>query len=282
MAPPFLYSLAVKVWQGRTSGENLTLDIRFPGAFRPKGAVPTALLDQVDDQLEFGWLLHRQVGRLGALANSSGVNADLAIGSREACSIADQAAGRDELAPRIDRRNSMARCERHELLAPAAEERIRADDERASMQLDEGGESDVDLAFGAGLQDRKLHPLRARRFLHVSYYALYALGIRIVRVDEQGDHLGLGNQLGKQLEPLGRQLAGEDADAREVAARPGETGDQAVRDRVAGPEDDRDRRGGVFRRECRRGGGRGDDQIYLAADEISGQCGQPIIVALRP
>src|SRR6266702_1018379 len=220
MAPPFLYSLAVKVWQGRTSGENLTLDIRFPGAFRPKGAVPTALLDQVDDQLEFGWLLHRQVGRLGALANSSGVNADLAIGSREACSIADQAAGRDELAPRIDRRNSMARCERHELLAPAAEERIRADDERASMQLDEGGESDVDLAFGAGLQDRKLHPLRARRFLHVSYYAL--ANRRNVRVDEQGDHPGLGNQLGKQLQQLGRQFAEEHAEAREVAARPGE------------------------------------------------------------
>ncbi len=93
------------------------------------------------------------------------------------------------------------------------------------MQLDEGGEGGVDLAFGAGLQDRELHPLRARRFLHVSNDAL---GSRIVRVHEQGDHPGLGNQLGQQLEPLGHQLDGEDADAREVAARPGETGDQAL------------------------------------------------------
>src|SRR6266478_1338763 len=31
MAPPFLYAPAVNVWQGRTSGANLTLDIRFPG-----------------------------------------------------------------------------------------------------------------------------------------------------------------------------------------------------------------------------------------------------------
>ena len=98
------------------------------------------------------------------------------------------------------------------------------------MQLDEGGEGGVDLAFGAGLQDRELHPLRARRFLHVSDDAL---GSRIVRVHQQGDHPGLGNQLGQQLEPLGHQLGGEDADAREVAARPGETGDQADRDRVA-------------------------------------------------
>jgi len=30
----------------------------------------------------------------------------------------------------------MARCQRHELVASAAEERIGADDERACMQLD--------------------------------------------------------------------------------------------------------------------------------------------------
>ena len=40
----------------------------------------------------------------------------------------------------------MARCQRHELLAPAVEERIIADDERAGLQLDEGCEGGVDLA----------------------------------------------------------------------------------------------------------------------------------------
>ena len=39
------------------------------------------------------------------------------------------------------------------------------------MQLDEGGEGGVDLAFGADFQDMELHPLRARRFLHVSGHA---------------------------------------------------------------------------------------------------------------
>jgi hypothetical protein len=79
-----------------------------------------------------------------------------------------QAAARDELAVRIDRRNNMARCQCHELLAPACEEPIGVDDERAGPQSDEGGESGVDLAFSAGLQDSELDPLRVDRFLGVS------------------------------------------------------------------------------------------------------------------
>jgi hypothetical protein len=80
----------------------------------------------------------------------------------------------------------------------AAEGRIGADEERAATQFDESCESGVDLAFGAGLQDMELHPLRARRIPHVSHDAL---GTCIVRVHEQGDHPGLGSQFGQQLEP---------------------------------------------------------------------------------
>src|SRR5580704_8417721 len=62
----------------------------------------------------------------------------------EARSVTDQAAGSGVLAPLIDRRNGMARCQRHELLAPAVEERIGADDEAAGVQLDESHEGRVD------------------------------------------------------------------------------------------------------------------------------------------
>ena len=48
-----------------------------------------------------------QVGRLGTLEDFANVNADLTIDSGEASSIADQAAGRGELAPLIDRWNGM-------------------------------------------------------------------------------------------------------------------------------------------------------------------------------
>ena len=112
--------------------------------------------------------------------------------------------------------------QRHEPLAPVGKEWVAADDEPPGSQLTEGRESRVNLAFGRGIQDGKLYPLRARRFPHVFSGAR---GIRIVRVHEQGDHADLGNQLGQQLEPLWAQLGCHRADACEVAARPGETGD---------------------------------------------------------
>ena len=175
----------------------------------------------------------------------------------------------------------MACRQRHELLAPAVEERIGADDERAGMQLRRGSRR----------RRRSRFRCSAFRIWSCTPFARAAsctsrddaLGTRIVRVHEQGDHPGLGNQLGQQLEPLGHQLGGQDADAREVAARPGETGDQA---RL---------RPGRCRRRRRSGSSRShfsplvpqraavvDDHVDLAADEIGGQCGQPIIAALRP
>jgi hypothetical protein len=172
----------------------------------------------------------------------------------------------------------MARRQRHELVAPAGQERVGADDEPAGMELDEDCEGGVHLAFGASPQDMELEPLVARRFPHVSDYAL---GIRIARIHKQCNHAGLGNQLGHQLEPLRVQLAGEDAEAREVAPRSGETGDQAAPDRVGvAGEDDWDRRGPVFRRKRRRDAGCGD-HVDVAADEGGGQFGQPPILPLR-
>src|SRR5439155_17396239 len=47
---------------------------------------------EIDDQLECGWLLHRQIGWLGTLEDLPDVNADLTPCAGEARSIADQAA----------------------------------------------------------------------------------------------------------------------------------------------------------------------------------------------
>ena len=38
---------------------------------------------QVDDQLELSWLLDRKIGRLGALEDLAGANADQAIANPE-------------------------------------------------------------------------------------------------------------------------------------------------------------------------------------------------------
>ena len=91
-----------------------------------------------------------------------------------------------------------------------------------------------------------------------------------MRIHQQTDYPSLRNQLRQQLDLLGHQLAFHECHAREIAARPGETGDQPGHDRIAAGEDDRDRRCRGFRRECRRGGAGGEDHVDVAADEVGG------------
>src|SRR5215469_7897035 len=91
---------------------------------------------EIDNQLECRRALDRQIGGLGALEDPPDVNADPAIDSPEASPIADQATSCSELAPPIDHRNGIAQCQRGKLLVTAQEERIDADDEGASLQLD--------------------------------------------------------------------------------------------------------------------------------------------------
>ena len=111
--------------------------------------------------------MDRQVGRLLALENAAGIDAGLAVRFGKAGSVAHQAAGHGELAPKVDRGHRVAGRQRDDLIAPAVEERIGANDERAGPLLDHGCEGRVDVAFGAGIQDMELQPQRARRRLQV-------------------------------------------------------------------------------------------------------------------
>jgi hypothetical protein len=87
----------------------------------------------------------------------------------------------------------------------------------------------------------------------------HGLAVAIVRIYEQGEHPSLRNQLGKQFEPLGYQLDGKNTDARDVAARPGETRDESVSDGVAaGGKDNWNGRGRLFCRPCAWRSDRGD------------------------
>src|SRR5689334_8732454 len=105
---------------------------------------------EIDDQLEGGRLLDRQVGWLGPVKDLAHVNSELATVTDLVRPIADQAALRSEFTPLVDRRNAMARCKRYELLASAVEECIAADDKRASMQLNEGGKCGFKIVVIAG------------------------------------------------------------------------------------------------------------------------------------
>src|SRR4051794_17471418 len=84
---------------------------------------------EVYEQLDFRRLLNWQVGRLVALEYPSGIYAGLPVSGRKARAIADQAAGRGVFTDPIDRWNGVVCRQRHDLLAPAVEERFSGDDE---------------------------------------------------------------------------------------------------------------------------------------------------------
>src|SRR5262245_51151285 len=127
---------------------------------------------QVDHELELGWLDNGQIGGLLALKNPTGVEGGLTISIRETRPITSQATGRGKLTSFIDRRNGMARCQRNDLIALAAEERVRADQERSGAGLSYGCERHVDLAFSIRAQDAHLLPEVASGILNTPQLSL--------------------------------------------------------------------------------------------------------------
>src|SRR5262249_32011847 len=103
------------------------------------------------------------------------------------------------------------------------------DDESAVTEPAEACKRDFDLAIGAGLQDMKLHTLRAGRFLRV---ADDTHNVRVHWVHEQANCAGLRNNLGNQVELLRHQFDGENTHAGEVASGPRQASDKTPLDRV--------------------------------------------------
>src|SRR5713226_5349187 len=84
---------------------------------------------EIEDQLELGDLLDRQIDGLLALENSAGVDAGLAVRLHNAAPVAHQAAGGDEIARLKDRRGRVAEGQVDKLFTTANEERIGTDHE---------------------------------------------------------------------------------------------------------------------------------------------------------
>src|ERR1700680_4194630 len=98
---------------------------------------------EIDDKLEFGVLLHWQVGRPLALENSAGIGAGYTVYVQSTAAVAHQAAGRSELVILKDGGYCVAEPECGALFAPAKEKRIGANHERACPQLDQGCEDRI-------------------------------------------------------------------------------------------------------------------------------------------
>jgi hypothetical protein len=83
---------------------------------------------QVYDELELGGLDDRQIGGPCTIEDAADVNADQSIRFGVAWSVTQQAAGLRVLAPLVECWKLIVVGERHNLLAPAEQEWIRADD----------------------------------------------------------------------------------------------------------------------------------------------------------
>src|SRR5262249_45312010 len=105
---------------------------------------------------------------LRALEDLTGVDANLTPHVQIIGPIAHQPTGFDFLANVMGRGSSMARGERHKLDAAADEERVGGHEEGVGALTHEGGESRLDFAAGAGVEDLNLQSNGARSFREVS------------------------------------------------------------------------------------------------------------------
>src|SRR5215470_4858723 len=122
---------------------------------------------EVDDQLDFGGLLDRQVGGFLALENAARVEATQAKHIAEVVSVAHEPARGSEFGILVDCWNPMAERQCRELFGSAREECIGTNDESAGAQLDQGREGRIDLRFRACIQNVELQPELARRYLQL-------------------------------------------------------------------------------------------------------------------
>src|SRR5262249_35710672 len=171
---------------------------------------------QVDYELELGWLYNGQIGRLFALENPTGVESGLTIGIREARAVAREAAGRGKLTSFIDRRNGITCCQRHDLIALAAEGWVRADQQCSGARLSHSCECPVDLVFSTRAHDAYLLSEVASGILNTPQLSLK---IRIGRVEQHCDQRGGGNQRADESQSLSLEHLLKDVHTCCIAAR---------------------------------------------------------------
>ena len=87
---------------------------------------------EVDDQLDFHWLLNRQIGGPLSFENAARVDPDLTDRFGEATAVAHKAASGGELTKLGDSRYRVTSRQCTELFVPADEERIGSDHERTN------------------------------------------------------------------------------------------------------------------------------------------------------
>ena len=223
--------------------------------------------------------LHRQVGRLLAPENAIDI-AGLPIHVPLIGTIAHQAAGNGGFTHRKHRGYRMTQRQRGNLLAPG--QQVRATDDESDGPLVDGvRQCLLDLVLRTCAENDDLQCEAPSRGLHVRNDGLREP--RIVRVHQQGELGGSGNELVQQLQPLRFELRVGRGDPGGVAAGTVEARDQAGDNGIdSGRENDGDGSGCRHRSTDGDDAAAGDDDRDLAVDEIGRQCRQPIELAVSP
>lgn len=121
-------------------------------------------------------------------------------------SIAHQAASNGVFPQTIDCGQSVAICQRHDVLSPGVEKRARSNEQRTDATLLEECKSGLNVAVVACLRNDELLPHRLRRSLH-----LPVLRLRVWkgRAHQRGNRRSLGHELTQQIKSLRPQSGAE-------------------------------------------------------------------------
>ena len=120
---------------------------------------------EIDDQLNFCDLLHRQVGRPFTLENATGIDTGLPPSIKNVRSIAHKTADRHELAPGVNRWYGMAGRQRDDLIGMGKKKTVAAHLERVSSLLNKVRKGRLDLACDTCIEDQEPYPMGMRRSL---------------------------------------------------------------------------------------------------------------------
>src|SRR5581483_3520783 len=111
---------------------------------------------EIDDKIELGGLLDRQIGCLFALENSAGIDARDAERFGDAGAVTHQPTRSGVFLKRIDRWQFVACCEFYDPDTPGEEEGITADHQRSRALLDQRSKARFQFAVGPRFDDLHL------------------------------------------------------------------------------------------------------------------------------
>ena len=168
----------------------------------------------------------------------------------------------------------------NDMFVPAVVGWFLGDQERADSPLHRVRESRAQLALCTSFQYIEAKAERAPRLPHLLDQQLSTW---IERIYKQADDACFRCYFMKQLKPLRLKRHAQPTYTRDIAAGSVHPGDEAVLHRVtAGLKNDRYHRGSRFCREARSGSADSGNHGHLAANEITRQVRQSIILPFRP